>query len=244
MTIDPNARAAATAEAARKRKLRRRHKRERQAVIFGGVLAGLAAIGLGAAAVWTGSMESPIDRAFTTIEPSASTDVNAPPCVPPDTLPVPYGQITVHVYNATSRPGLAGGAADLLGQRGFEIGSTGNFALKLRGTARIEFGAEGIAEAYTLAAHLPEAELRYDARDDDVIDLALGAQYRDLVPLEEVALVADEPMRGVAGCIPLEDAAPAAPPAPTPDPDAEEGDGDEIEDEGDAATQDAEADDE
>ena len=234
MTIDPDARAAAAAEAARQRKLRRRRKRERQAVIFGAVLAGLAAIGLGAAAVWTGSMDAPFDRAFTTLEPSPSVEVGAPPCVPEGTLPVPYGDITVHVYNATSRPGLAGSVADLLGQRGFEIGSTGNFSLKLRGTARIEFGAEGIAEAYTLAAHLPDVELRYDARTDGVIDLALGARFTELVPLEEVPLSAVEPMTGVEGCVPLDTAVPGAPPAPTPDPDSE---GEDAEGDEDGATQ-------
>lgn len=240
MTTDPNARAAAAAEAARKRRLRRRHKRERQAVIFGAVLAGLAAIGLGAAAVWTGSMDAPFDRAFTTIEPSPTADVNAPPCVPENTLPVPYGDIAVHVYNATTRPGLAGSAADLLGQRGFEIGSTGNFAIKLRGVARIEFGAQGIAEAYTVAAHIPEAELMYDARTDDVVDVALGAGFRELVPLEEVRLVVDEPMTGVTGCVPLTDAVPGAPPAATPPPDGEDEDTVDVGGEDDATEADGE----
>ncbi len=238
MTIDPDARAAALAAAARKRKLRRRHKRERQAVIFGAVLAGLAAVGLGAAAVWTGGMDAPFDRAFTTIEPSPSADVNAPPCVPEGTLPVPYGNVTVHIYNATSRPGLAGSAADLLGQRGFEIGTTGNFAIKLRGVGRIEFGSQGIAAAYTLAAHIPEIELVYDARTDDVIDLALGGRFEELAALDLVPLAADEPMTGVAGCVPLTDAVPAPAPSPTPPP------GDETqESDDDAAGDDAEAED-
>lgn len=242
MTIDPNARAAALAAAARKRKLRRRHKRERQAVIFGAVLAGLAAIGLGAAAVWTGGMDAPFDRAFTTIEPSPSADVNAPPCVPVDTLPVPYGSVVVHVYNATTRPGLAGSASDLLGQRGFEIGSTGNFAIKLRGVGRIEFGSQGIAEAYTLAAHIPEVELVYDARTDDVIDLALGARFDELVALDLVPLAADEPMAGVPGCIALTDAVPGPAPAPTPPPGDESQESDDGADAEDEGTEDAEGD--
>ena len=238
MTTDPNPRAAAAAEAARKRKLRRRHKRERQAVIFGGVLAGLATVGLGAAAIWTGGMESPFAREFTTIEPSPTADVNAPPCVPEGTLPVPYGDIAVRVYNATARPGLAGSAADLLGQRGFVIESTGNYGLRLRSAARIGFGAQGVAKAYTLAAHLPTSELVYDARTNDAIDLALGTGYDDLVALDLVPLAADEPMTGVPGCVPLADAVPA--PAPTPTSAAEPApEGDPADDEG-AADDDAE----
>lgn len=244
MTIDPDAQAAVAAEAARKRRLRRRHKRERQAVIFGGVLAGLAAIGLGAAAVWTGNMDAPFDRAFTTIEPSPTAAINAPPCVPENTVPVPYGDINVNVYNATTRPGLAGDIADKLGQRGFEISSTDNFAIKLRGPGRIEFGAQGIAEAYTLAAHLPGIELSYDARTDDVVDIAIGAEFNELVPLEEVTLAADTPMQGVAGCVSLADATPGAPPAPTPPPGTEDEDTVDVEGDGDGDEADGETGDE
>src|SRR5690606_35227536 len=142
--------------AARKRKLRRRHKRERQAVIFGGVLAGLAAIGLGAAAVWTGSMDAPFARDFTTASASPSATTAAVPCVPADTLPVAYDSITVEILNATSRQGLAGSVADLLGQRGFVIDGTDNYPTRLRGTARVAFGAQRIAAAYTLAPHNPD----------------------------------------------------------------------------------------
>lgn len=230
MTTDPSA------IAARKRKLRRRHKRERQAVIFGGVLAGLAAIGLGAAAIWTGGMESPFDRQWTTISASPTATEAAVPCVPADTLPVAYGDISVLVLNATSKPGLAGSVADLLGQRGFEISSTGNYELKLRGVGRISFGAQGIAQAHTLAAHIAGVTLVYDARTDASVDLAVGSGYSKLVELDLVPLAADEPLQPVAGCVPLADAEPV--PAPTRTAAAEE-DGDEAED-GEATEDDAE----
>lgn len=207
MTTDP------AAIAARKRKLRRRHKRERQAVIFGGVLAGLAAVGLGAAAVWTGSMESPFDREWTIVSESPTATEAAVPCVPADTLPVPYGSISVLVLNATSKPGLAGSVADLLGQRGFQIKDTGNYDIKLRGVGRISFGAQGIAQAYTLAAHISGVTLVYDARTDASVDLAVGSGYANLVELDLVPLAADEPLQPVPGCVPLADAEPV--PAPT-----------------------------
>ncbi len=207
MTTDP------AAIAARKRKLRRRHKRERQAVIFGGVLAGLAAVGLGAAAIWTGSMDGPFERDFTTASASPSATTAAVPCVPADTLPVAYDSITINVFNATARPGLAGSVADLLGQRGFGIGDTDNYPLKLRSVARIGFGAQGIADAYTLAAHVSGATLSYDERTDGSIDLAVGSGFTELVALDLVPLAADEPLKPVAGCVPLSEAEPV--PAPT-----------------------------
>lgn len=198
--------------AARKRKLRRRHKRERQAVIFGAVLAGLAVVGLGAAAVWTGSMDSPIERDWTTVSEAPTEAALTVPCVAADTLPVSYDDITVNVYNATSRPGLAGSVADLLGQRGFEIGERDNFSIKLSGVGRIRFGAQGVAAAYTLWAHVPGAALAYDARTDGTVDLALGAEFSQLVELDRVPLAADEPLEPAVGCVPLAEAEPQ--PAP------------------------------
>lgn len=220
--------------AARKRKLRRRHKRERQAVIFGAVLAGLATVGLGAAAVWTGSMESPVHREWTTISPSSTETKASVPCVPADTLPVTYEDVTVNVYNATTRAGLAGSVADLLGQRGFTIGEKDNYPSKISGTGVIAFGAQGVAAAYTLAAHVPGMTLSYDARTDETVDLALGARFQSLVDLDKVPLEADVPLRPVAGCVPLAEASPL--PAPDRVPRVEDG-AEESGEEEDAVTQ-------
>jgi hypothetical protein len=49
-----------TTDPDRARTLRRRHMHERQAVIFGVLLAGLALAGLGAAAVYTGTLAVPV----------------------------------------------------------------------------------------------------------------------------------------------------------------------------------------
>ncbi|MDQ2624686.1 MAG: LytR C-terminal domain-containing protein [Actinomycetota bacterium] len=236
MTTDP------AAIAARKRKLRRRHKRERQAVIFGGVLAGLAALGLGAAAVWTGSMDSPIEREWTTVSESPSDPVIAVPCVPADTLPVAYGDVAVNVFNATSKAGLAGSVADLLGQRGFEIASTDNFPIKLRGVGRIGFGAQGVAAAYTLYAHVPGVALVYDARTDATVDLAVGSGYTQLEDLDLVPLAADEPLKPMNGCVPLAEAEPQPAPTRTAVADDAEAGSDTDEDEG-AAQDDVEGED-
>jgi len=193
--------------AVRARKLRRRRKRERQAVIFGAVLAALAAVGLGAAAVWSGAMESPVTRPWTVVEESSPVAF-APPCVEPGTTPVTYKKIKVAVYNGTTRAGLASSVGDLLGQRGFTITETANYPERLRSVARISFGEKGLARAYTLLAHVPGAELYFDGRDSSRIDLALGTRYKALAPLEDVTLDKDTPLEPVPGCVPVAEATP------------------------------------
>ena len=90
-------------QAKRERAARRRHKQERQAVIFGVLIAFLAVSGLAAAAVYTGAIDPPFERGFTAKE-SEDDKLTPQPCLAADTLPVPYSSVTVRVLNATSRP--------------------------------------------------------------------------------------------------------------------------------------------
>ena len=202
------------------RALRRRRKHERQAVVFGSLIAALAIAGLGATAVYTGAMEmSFLDRDFTTPAPDPDTIVAAPPCLPADTLPVDPATTQIRVQNGTTRAGLAGRTQTDLQARAFVVIETGNYRpVGVTGTARIRFGATGIATAYTLAKHVPNALMVLDLRTDATVDLILGEDFETLVPAEEVAatLVATEPMVSPAGCVPLEDALTTAGPAPTP----------------------------
>ena len=65
-------------DADRARALRRRHMRERQAVVFGVLLAALAVIGLGAAAVYTGSLSLPfVEEEFQELLARLSADESA-----------------------------------------------------------------------------------------------------------------------------------------------------------------------
>jgi hypothetical protein len=133
-------------------------------------------------------------------------------------LPVPAAQVTVKVYNASSRVGLAGATAAALAERGFVIGATENAAVTYDGVARIIFGTNGVAQAYTLAAHMDGAVLILDARPDATVDLALGAEFPELKPLESVALDPATPLVAPTGCTPFDEVVPpaAAPPAETP----------------------------
>lgn len=202
----------------RARTQRRRRKHERQALVFGLLIALLAVSGLAAAAVYTGAVDAPFDRAFSE-EKAVSDQVAAQPCLPDGTLPVPYQEISVKVLNATDRPGLAAQVSDALGRRSFTVTGAETQEAKLT-DVRISFGSQGLAAAYTLAAQFPKANLLYDARTDTSIDLAIGASFSDLVPAEEVVLAPDAPMTSIDGCRSLDSL------TPEPLPTAEEAPGD------------------
>lgn len=200
----------------RARALRRRHKRERQAVVFGLLLAGLSVGALGSVAVFTGGIESPFSRPFTTRAPAATERPDPPPCPPEGTLPVPYGSVQVTVLNATTRAGLAGRTAEALTARGFVVLGTGNSPSAVPGVARISFGAAGVGAAYTLAAHLETVRLVLDSRADATLDLAVGDEFVSLLDPAAVTLDPAAPLAGQDGCIPLEEAQAAIRPAPSP----------------------------
>jgi len=188
---------------------------ERQAVIFGVLLAALALAGLGAAAIFTGSLSLPFfARDFSKVPtPTASQDPY--PCPPAGALPVAANQITVKVFNATTRVGLAGATGAALTERGFIVASAENATATYDGTARIIFGVTGVAQAYTLAAHIDGAVLVLDPRADASLDVALGAEFAELKPLDTVTLDPAAPLVAPAGCTPFDEVvAPVATEAP------------------------------
>ncbi|QEU93286.1 LytR family transcriptional regulator [Streptomyces kanamyceticus] len=102
----------------------------------------------------------------------------------PKPLPKP-GQITVNVFNATPRGGLAKDTADELKKRGFAIGEVGNatkaFDKKVKGTG-ILLGAKSAADTAlpVLGTQLAGAEPRTDGRKGGEVDLILGTKFKDL----------------------------------------------------------------
>ncbi|MFF3754154.1 LytR C-terminal domain-containing protein [Streptomyces sp. NPDC002018] len=100
------------------------------------------------------------------------------------TLPKP-GQITVNVYNATPRGGLAKTTADELKKRGFRIGKVGNapaqYDKKVPG-AGILLGSPAAANTTlsVLGTQLKDAEQRTDARETADVDLLIGSAFKEL----------------------------------------------------------------
>lgn len=198
------------------RKVRRRHMHERQAVVFGVILAFLALAFVSAAAIYTGNLSLPwASRAFSS-KPTPSPTLVPVPCPPAGALPVPANQITVNVYNGAGAVGLASTTATALGTRGFKVAATSNAISSYAGTARISFGVKGIAQAYTIAAYIDGAEFQLDARQDPSVDVTLGGKFLALKAADKVALDPAKPLVGPLGCVPFDQYISAVPAASAP----------------------------
>ena len=106
--------------------------------------------------------------------------------VPVPAAPPPHpSQVTVNVYNATFRSGLAGQVGAQLATRGFREGKTGNDPQRSflpDDTAVIRYGEDGAAAAAVLAQHVPKAVLTKVDRTDKTVDIVLGNDYSALIP--------------------------------------------------------------
>jgi len=187
---------------------RRRREHERQAVVFGVLIAFLAVCGIFALAVYSGAISSPFNRPFTTVGVTEQ-ETYPVPCVPevsgqPDgALPSAYSDTQVRVLNASGESGLATAHESVLADRGFNIVGKGNVPVLLQ-ESEIRFGRKGIVQAYTLAAQFPEIRLVLDDRDDRKIDLLIGEDYVPPLDVEDVQLTADQPLRNAEGCVPAD----------------------------------------
>lgn len=188
--------------------------------MFGVLLGGLAVAAFGAAAVYTGNLSLPLlSRDFSSPEPTGLAAEDSP-CPPEGATPVPYGQVTVNVLNGTNRIGLAGDTAAALSSRGFVIGQQLNAAelgyTGYSGSALIQFGAQGVAAAYTVAAQFDTPQLVLDTRADASVDVVVGSSYSALVAAADVVLQADQPFAVPEGCIALDQVTAVAQPTPPP----------------------------
>ncbi|MFJ4690771.1 LytR C-terminal domain-containing protein [Streptomyces sp. NPDC088766] len=132
-----------------------------------------------------------------------STKASPAATVSPAVLPRP-AQITVNVFNATTRSGLAKTTADELKKRGFRIGEVGNagpqYDKKVTGTGVLLGPAASLNTSLpVLATQLTAAERRTDAaRKGTAIDLIIGNGFKALTGRPEAtreltALAAPKP---------------------------------------------------
>ncbi|MER7821614.1 LytR C-terminal domain-containing protein [Streptomyces sp. NPDC096097] len=97
----------------------------------------------------------------------------------------PPGEITVNVYNATPRAGLAKAVGDELAKRGFVIGNVGNapatFDKKVPGTG-ILLGSPTTDKAVfsVLGTQLAGTTQQTDTRETADVDLILGDAFTEL----------------------------------------------------------------
>jgi hypothetical protein len=107
------------------------------------------------------------------------------------TLPASFSDVTLNVYNGTSRRGLADQISGEFANRGFQIGKVevapnGEQYDKI---AKITFGREGFANAWLLKAFFltDAAEMVFDEeREGADIDVILGSEFQQLATSTEV----------------------------------------------------------
>ncbi len=204
------------------RALRRRHKHERQAVIFGSLVAGLALAGFGATAVYTGAVDAPfLDRGFTTPSPEPTAAAAVAPCPPEGAVAVTPAEVGINVMNGTGQQGLAATTAQELAARGMGVLSTGNYTgSAITDAAEIRFGVSGLSAAYTLAAQIDGAALALDQRADASVDLIVGDAWKGFLPADQVTLAAGAALEPAPECVPYDQAVELAAPAPVVTPPA------------------------
>ncbi|MGI5456134.1 LytR C-terminal domain-containing protein [Streptomyces sp. CA-249302] len=166
-------------------RMRRRRRRGRLVLAMVASVVALGVIGWGTLQlidVFTGggkkaSAAGPKADCATKASPSATASAAA--------LPKP-AQITVNVYNATPRSGLAKDTADELEKRGFKIGDVGNaskqFDKKVKGAGILLGPASSLNTSLpVLGTQLASAERRTDAaRKGTDIDLIIGTDFKNL----------------------------------------------------------------
>ncbi|MER6197789.1 LytR C-terminal domain-containing protein [Streptomyces sp. NPDC001586] len=121
---------------------------------------------------------------------ASNTSATASAAAKPAVVLPPPGEITVNVYNATPRAGLAKAVGDELAKRGFVIGHVGNapadFDKKVPGTG-ILLGSPATDKAAfsVLGTQLAGTTQQTDTREGADIDLILGDAFKELSTKED-----------------------------------------------------------
>ena len=90
--------------------------------------------------------------------------------------------VTINVYNATSRNGLAASVAKSLRTQGFKIAAIANDPLgqQIARVGEVRHGRLGAAGATLVAGRLPGAKVVLDDRTDNTVDVVLGNRFSAL----------------------------------------------------------------
>ncbi|WP_280715850.1 LytR C-terminal domain-containing protein [Kitasatospora sp. MAP5-34] len=152
-------------------------------------------------------LAAPVRSASAAASPGASAPASAPaagapagaasaPAAGATSTAVPQPQaVTVNVYNATAKAGLAARTADELKKRGFTIGKVGNAPAaldkKVTGTAQVVSGPAGLGAATLLGSQAAGSATSADTRTDATVDFVIGDAYTALLdPTQAAAALA------------------------------------------------------
>jgi hypothetical protein len=109
----------------------------------------------------------------------------ATPSCTTTTRTVAPGNVTLNVYNATNRNGLAARTATEVRKRGFKVASVANDPLQktVDRTAEVRYGKSGTNGAKLVLALVKGSRAVLDARTDSSVDLVLGEKFTALAPV-------------------------------------------------------------
>ncbi|MCX5272317.1 LytR C-terminal domain-containing protein [Streptomyces virginiae] len=137
-----------------------------------------------------GAKDCPTTPPGTAAKSGPGAASTAPAATKPAVVLPPPGEITVNVYNATPRAGLAKAVGDELAKRGFVIGNVGNapatFDKKVPGTG-ILLGSPTTDKAVfsVLGTQLAGTTQQTDTRETADVDLILGDAFKELSTKED-----------------------------------------------------------
>jgi hypothetical protein len=126
------------------------------------------------------------------------------PCItlaifPKDFLPK-VKDTTINVLNGSRRVGLATITAEVLGNRGFQIGEISNFdEYPVKNVAEIHHGAKGKDAAYLASLYIDGSLLVEDERTDGSVDVIIGQAFEDLRTEEQVKTEMQKPVPSPSG---------------------------------------------
>jgi hypothetical protein len=98
----------------------------------------------------------------------------------------PNDKVSLNVYNATNRPGLARSVADEFLARKFAVADVGNTQSAYRGVAAVVSGAAGQSAAFSVQRNLPESDYFQDGRPDGSVDVIITGDFKELTAPELV----------------------------------------------------------
>ncbi|MGJ3508186.1 LytR C-terminal domain-containing protein [Enemella sp. A6] len=104
-----------------------------------------------------------------------------PDCIPQAASTLESSQVSVRVYNGSSKRGLARHVANLLGDRGFNVIEVGNVEQQVTQTIVVG-GNEHNPEVKLTAQNLAKSATRGDGRNDGTVDVLVGSEYHGIVP--------------------------------------------------------------
>jgi hypothetical protein len=113
---------------------------------------------------------------------ACSTVAAAPPSLDP-------ASVTLRVYNATDKAGLATTVANALKDRGFTVGEIANdtSGRQVTGVGELRHGSLGKDKADYVRLFMPGAGDYPDTRADDTVDVVIGPDFTTLATPDEVS---------------------------------------------------------